>query len=120
MTVFKVEIPPYRELLVNRNDYSGKKWTGKKVDRIIFEYETVLFLCISGGITQDFSRSHAPHGNAFWMRRIQVESFISVVCNGLQRRPRGVPMRRMGTRQSSPVFSIIEAEKPGPGLAIKH
>jgi len=46
----------------------------------------------------NFSRSHAPHGNAFWMRRIQVESFISVVCTGLQRRPEEVPMRRMGTR----------------------
>jgi len=32
------------------------------------------------------------------MRRIQVESFISVVCNGLQRRQGGVPMRRTGTR----------------------
>jgi len=53
------------------------------------------------------SRSHAPHGNAFWMRRIQAESFISDVCNGLQRRPGGVPMRRMGTRQPSPVSSII-------------
>jgi hypothetical protein len=33
----------------------------------------------------EFSRSHAPHGNAFWMRRIQVPSrlylMFATVCN---------------------------------------
>jgi len=63
---------------------------------------------VSAGYVQYFcSRSHAPHGNAFWMRRIQLESFMFNVCNGLQRRPGWVPMQRMGTRQLYPVSSII-------------
>ena len=58
------------------------------------------------------SRSHAPHGNAGWMRRIESPLHASVwplYLLGLRRRRGWVPMRRMGTRMSQGGFIFRQA-----------